>query len=66
MSRDPRDDALSLDAPDQIVIRPISCEECHRPWLDRSERWRVYIAELDPPLTVPYCPQCAQREFGRR
>ena len=39
-----------------------SCEECRRPWLDSRERWRLYL-DPDEGLTVPYCPDCAAREF---
>jgi hypothetical protein len=40
-----------------------SCEECRRPWLDPRERWRLYLDPEEPGLTVPYCPDCAAREF---
>jgi hypothetical protein len=64
MSHDLRNDALISGFETKIVVRPISCQECHRPWHDQRERWRMYVASFSPPLVVPYCPQCAQREFG--
>jgi hypothetical protein len=39
------------------------CEECRRPWLDPHERWRMYLDTEEPPHAVPYCPNCAAREF---
>jgi hypothetical protein len=39
------------------------CIECRRPWLDASERWRVYLTDDDPPVPVTYCAACAEREF---
>jgi len=39
------------------------CEECHRPWLDARERWRMYLDSDEPAHAVPYCPECASREF---
>jgi hypothetical protein len=44
----------------------IRCVECRRDWRDGSERWRVYLTDDDPPTAVPYCPDCAQREFDER
>ena len=41
----------------------LSCEECRRPWFDPYERWRLYLDPEEPGLTVPYCPDCAAREF---
>ena len=40
------------------------CVECRRPWLDRSEHWRLKVMDEEPRETVPYCPECASREFG--
>jgi hypothetical protein len=48
------------------VIAPpvLCCQECLRPWLDSSERWRLYLDEdVKPALAVPYCADCASREF---
>ena len=39
------------------------CQECHRPWLDPQERWRMYLDSDEPALAVPYCPAGASREF---
>lgn len=39
------------------------CQECLRPWLDRTERWRLYLTDETPPVAVPYCAECAAREF---
>jgi hypothetical protein len=41
----------------------LSCQECRRPWLDERERWRLYVDADEPGSTVPYCPDCAAREF---
>ena len=41
----------------------LACEECHRPWLDSRERWRLYVDPDEPGHTVPYYPDCAAREF---
>ncbi len=43
---------------------PIACIECLRPWLHDGERWRLKITDDAEPQTVPYCPDCATREFG--
>ena len=40
------------------------CGECGRISLDRADGWRMYLDDDDEP--VPYCPECAEREFGRR
>lgn len=48
----------------KVVVRPLSCQECRRPWHNHRERWRLYVASFDPPHLVSYCPQCARREFG--
>lgn len=39
------------------------CQECVRPWLDPRERWRLFLTDEEPAEAVPYCPQCAAREF---
>ena len=46
-----------------LLIRPLLCEECLRPWREPRERWRVYLTDDEPAEPVPYCPGCAQREF---
>ena len=47
-----------------LTTTPIVCIECRRPWLVDSERWRLKVTDDDVPETVPYCPDCATREFG--
>jgi hypothetical protein len=42
----------------------IVCIECGRLWETASERWRLKITDDTVPETVPYCPDCATREFG--
>ncbi len=42
----------------------LHCIECHRPWLDPAERWRLKVTDDSPAETVPYCARCATREFG--
>jgi hypothetical protein len=58
-------DIEHLSTPGLTTVRaPIVCIECRRPWLDASERWRIYVLHEDPPEAVPYCDVCALREFG--
>lgn len=45
------------------LTKPIVCIECNRRWADPTERWRIYVSRDDPPQAVPYCPECARREF---
>jgi hypothetical protein len=47
-----------------VATLPIVCIECCRPWVTDSERWRLKITDDEVPATVPYCPDCATREFG--
>jgi RNase P subunit RPR2 len=51
---------------DKLTIAPqrlLACQDCHRLWLDPSERWRMYLDSDEPPHAVSYCPDCATREF---
>jgi hypothetical protein len=41
----------------------LTCIECGRPWLVAPERWRLKVTDEEPRETVPYCPDCAHREF---
>jgi hypothetical protein len=53
------------DPPESVFTRTqLVCVECSRLWLHGDERWRLKISSDDPPETVPYCPECARREFG--
>lgn len=46
------------------LARPLFvCEECRRTWLEPHERWRLYLTDDEPAEAVPYCPDCAGREF---
>lgn len=47
-----------------IATIPLHCLECRRPWVESTERWRVYLSGENPSLPLTYCPECAQREFG--
>jgi hypothetical protein len=47
-----------------LTTTPIVCIECRRPWVTESERWRLKVTDDGEPETVPYCPDCATREFG--
>jgi hypothetical protein len=48
-----------------VAAPPIQCVECLRTWGVASERWRLKVlGEEDAFETVPYCPDCATREFG--
>lgn len=55
-----------LNAAVSVLAPPICCIECRRPWLSEDERWRLKLLVEDPdaPETVPYCPDCHEREFG--
>ena len=46
-----------------LVTQQLHCQECCRPWLDPHERWRVYLTDDEPAEAVPYCADCARREF---
>jgi hypothetical protein len=46
------------------VAKPLTCIECSRPWFVASERWRLKVTDEEPREAVPYCPDCATREFG--
>jgi hypothetical protein len=48
---------------DVEVESALVCIECLRPWLVSSERWRLKVTDDAVPVTVPYCPECAHREF---
>jgi hypothetical protein len=48
----------------QTRVETLHCIECHRPWRDPAERWRLKVTDDSPPETVPYCARCATREFG--
>lgn len=54
----------TLDADAAAAVTTLSCIECRRPWLVGSERWRLKVTDDAVPETVPYCPDCASREFG--
>ena len=48
---------------DDAAETALVCIECLRPWLVASERWRLKVTDDAVPETVPYCPDCAHREF---
>jgi hypothetical protein len=53
-----------LSPQEALVVRSsLTCIECGRAWLLGRERWRLKVLDENPPETVPYCPDCAQREF---
>jgi hypothetical protein len=52
-----------VSEPVRPLVAEIVCIECRRIWIDGSERWRVLITADDPPETVAYCRDCAEREF---
>jgi hypothetical protein len=43
----------------------IRCNECRRDWRIASERWRLKVLPGTSRETVPYCPECHAREFGK-
>jgi hypothetical protein len=45
------------------TLEALRCIECLRPWVVSSERWRLKVTDDVEPETVPYCPECAHREF---
>jgi hypothetical protein len=47
-----------------VGVMKLACIECGRRWTDRSERWRAYLTDDDPPRVIVYCELCAEREFG--
>jgi hypothetical protein len=47
-----------------LTTTTLACIECLRPWLVDSERWRLKVTDDEQRETVPYCPDCAAREFG--
>lgn len=53
--------------PEQLttVRTVLTCIECRRPWFVDHERWRLKLTEEETPEGVAYCPECAEREFGR-
>jgi hypothetical protein len=46
-----------------VLTGPLLCQECCRPWRDPLERWRMYLTDEEQAEPVPYCPDCARREF---
>jgi hypothetical protein len=53
-----------MDNHASVLVRLLLvCEECRRAWLEPHERWRLYLSDDEPPEAVPYCPECAGREF---
>jgi len=56
---------MNLSRQDSQVqtLEALRCVECLRPWLVSSERWRLKVTDDVEPETVPYCPECAHREF---
>ena len=53
------------DQAKSVAVMTLSCIECERRLGDRSERWRAYVTDDEPPEVVVYCDLCADREFGR-
>ncbi len=48
----------------QETVSTLRCIECLRSWTIPSERWRLKLTDDATPEAVPYCPECATREFG--
>ena len=49
-------------------VEPIRhCAECGMDWLP-GEHWgsKAYLTDDEPPDVAVFCPECAEREFGRR
>jgi hypothetical protein len=47
--------------------RHLTCVECAREQAASERGWRAYLTvdEDDPAEAIVYCPECAEREFGR-
>lgn len=45
------------------TAKMLTCLECGRPWVDGSERWRIYVTTDEWPTLLLYCTVCATREF---
>jgi hypothetical protein len=42
------------------------CVECEAVWLSIDDkRWQAWLTDDEPAEVVFYCPECAEREFGR-
>jgi hypothetical protein len=39
------------------------CEGCGRRWVERTERWRAYLTDDEPPVAALFCPECSRNEF---
>ena len=54
-----------MDANNQklAVSTELNCLECQRPWVEPTERWRMYATIEDEPEVGLYCPICASFEF---
>jgi hypothetical protein len=52
-------DELDLVTLENVLV----CIECERPWMNAAERWRIYLTDDPNPRAIPYCPDCAHREF---
>jgi len=48
----------------ETTVGEMNCIECLRAWTIPSERWRLLLTDDPTPEAVPYCPECAAREFG--
>ena len=46
----------------ETIASNLTCAECGRS-PRRGEVWSVYYADLGEAVT--YCPECAEREFGK-
>ena len=54
MEREPTQVARATD---------LTCLECQRPWVEPTERWRMYATIEEEPEVGLYCPICASFEF---
>lgn len=60
---DSKEESMSGRSETTTFAARIACIECARRWIVPSERWRLKITDDEPRQTVPYCPDCARREF---
>jgi hypothetical protein len=46
-------------------LAALTCGECGREQREGERGWKAYLPPHDePPETLIFCPECADREFG--
>jgi hypothetical protein len=50
---------------EKVALTP-QCVECGAVWLPGDgDRWQAWLTDDEPPELGFFCPECAEREFGR-